>query len=136
MSSYFDDKVRAIAKLAQETTTDVEFLAGISAIEREAFQTISLVTGDREFPDDLRQCAMKTFAVDGVFSNGGMEPLKMSVQYVLATRSSRCLEALHSLFHEVARRHVLTRFGHLSDNPPDILARRDEFDAECYIMEM
>jgi hypothetical protein len=53
MSSYFDAKSRALAEVAG--ADDETFLANLEAIEAALIADVNLATGDREFPDDLRE---------------------------------------------------------------------------------
>jgi len=131
MSSYFDAKMEEVGKAAERFESDDMFLAQVANIEREMFDTISLVAGDREFPDDLREKIMGAFATQAVFSHGVMNPMDKTVDYVLSVRCSRVIDDIHELFHDLARRRIQTRFGRFSDNPPMILALRDEYDAHC-----
>ncbi len=128
MSSYFDALDREVAEAAERFESDDAFLAQLASIERQMFDTISLVTGDREFPDDLREKIMSAFATRAVFSRGELPPTEHTLDYVLSVRCSRLIDTVHDLFHDLARRRIQVRFGRLSDNPPMILALRDEHD--------
>ena len=128
MSSYFDALDREVAEAAERFESDDAFLAQLASIERQMFDTISLVTGDREFPDDLREKIMSAFATRAVFSRGELPPTEHTLDYVLSVRCSRLIDTVHDLFHDLARRRIQVRFGRRSDNPPMILALRDEHD--------
>ena len=128
MSSYFDALAQEVAEAAERFESDDAFLAQLASIERQMFDTISLVTGDREFPDDLREKIMSAFATRAVFSRGELPPTEHTLDYVLSVRCSRLIDTVHDLFHDLARRRIQVRFGRLSDNPPMILALRDEHD--------
>ncbi len=128
MSSYFDAMMSQVSDAAERFPSDDIFLAHVAGIERRMFDTVSLVTGDREFPDDLREKIMGAFATHAVFSRGEMPPMARTLDYVLSVRCSRLIDDIHELFHDLARRRIQTRFGRFSDNPPMILALRDEHD--------
>ncbi len=128
MSSYFDAKMQEVGEAASRFESDDMFLAQVANIEREMFDTISLVTGDREFPDDLREKIMGAFATRAVFSRGELPPTEHTLDYVLSVRCSRVIDEIHEFFHDLARRRIQTRFGRFSDNPPMILALRDEYE--------
>lgn len=132
MSSYFDALTSKIATLSEECMDDAEFLAEVVGIERETFDTIKYVTGDVEFPNDLRERIMGIFAVFGIFHEEEVLANPKVVRRVLASHYSPLIEALHDAFHDVARRRHQTRFcAYLSDNPAHILAARDLHDCEA-----
>lgn len=58
-------------------------------------------------------------------------PNPKAIEYVLSLRMSELVETMHSIFHEVASRRIMTRFGMLNDHPRSILDRRDEHDKEA-----
>jgi hypothetical protein len=128
MSSYFDDKNRKVAEAFQNNGLD-EFLKELKEIEAEVYADVTLLTGDPEFPDDMREKIMQVLAVAGVYQPEGLSAPERAVDWAIAIGSSRMIEALHDLFHEVAGRRVETRFGLLSDNPRFDRERRDEEDA-------
>ncbi len=129
MSSYFDERARQVAETADaDDGDDGVFLLGVICIEAPMIDQVNLVTGDREFPDDLRQRIQGAIATKAVGAWHGVKPLQRTVDRALRCRTSLLVEELHDLFHEVARRRRHTRFGYLSDSPEDILARRDEHD--------
>lgn len=126
MTAYFDDLRAEVRELPQEG-----WLAALGAIEKRVAQEVMLVTGDREFPSDLREKILDTINMKAVYDLSEAVPAtKKAVKYAEATRSSGLLEALHSLFHTVASRRVKTRFGFLSDSPRAILKARDSHDSE------
>ena len=138
MTSYFDDHTRAVSELSAGAT-DEEFLDLIEDIEQEVIREVSLATGDREFPDDLREKIQRLIAryrVTPVLNRplgehdrrGGDE--KVARQTATATRTLPLLSELHSAFHAVGSRRHQTRFGLLSDNPAVILAARDDHDSD------
>jgi hypothetical protein len=123
MSSYFDQKTHEVSELPAQT-----LLAGTTEIEREMINVIVLVVGDREFPADLREKAMRLIAQWHVGSYAELPPRQEAIDFLLSTHDSELVMSMHSLFHEVASRRIVTRFGWLSDHPLDILHRRDEYD--------
>ncbi len=127
MSSYFDAKSREVAEAAD--LPNGEFLEKVYEIENELFDDVTWITGDREFPDDLRERARRIQVVKGVVGAGPGCNQK-AITRVLAYRSSRAIEDMHDLFHVVAGRRVSTRFGVLSDHPAFDAIRRDEHDNE------
>lgn len=130
MSSYFDALSREVSEAADRFGFEdtEQFLAEVVAIEERMYQDVVLVTGDREFPDDLREKILGVLATVAVYQPGRVPMPSRARELVTRTRYSRAIEDVHDLFHEVARRRIETRFGILSDNPPSILALRDEHD--------
>lgn len=125
MSSQFDNAQAAIHDMA--SLPDDEFLAQAKALENALVKECLLNSGDREFPEDLRQ---KIVGHVALFTLGyeGMEPTKKGIDWLLSVRSSKLIELLHNDFHDVATRRIKTRFGILSDRPSSNLARSDEYD--------
>ncbi len=124
MSSYFDEKVSVIRQV--ENTSDGEFLKRVREIELIITREVSLCTGMRFFPDDLREkiqtCIVKYQARTG--SRGE--------SHTLIQRRSVLIDELHSLFHEVATRRIDTPFGLLTDNPKGNTMRRDAWAIETF----
>lgn len=133
MTDYFD---QLSSKLASETRVDNEtgFINSATSMERmKLVPTVTLLCGDREFPDDLRQRIMAAIAVDGLYpGTNALDPLPRTVQKAKALRQSILLGTLHNLFHELAERRIETRFGLLTDDPADCLKARDHHDTEHY----
>lgn len=139
MSSYFDAimrEFRDISPLPEE-----EFLARATEIETRVIREVSLTTGDREFPEDLREkiqtcIAMMVYDYEPYASDGRARERKIplnenSRDWLLTMRYSRMCERLHSLFHELASRRIQHRFGGLFfDSPTMFLKQRDEALAE------
>lgn len=115
MSRYFDQFERIIS----------DDFSQIVEIENRVKKDVLLVTGDLDFPDDLRQSIVGAISIYGYESSTGIETT--GNKFSDASRRSRLISELHSLFHEVAERHIKTRFGSLSDNPERILRLRDEY---------
>lgn len=128
MTSYFD---ALSAEIAQGPEDPKQYLEHVREIEGRAWATITALTGDREFPDDLREQILGAFAVHGVWQPKGCIPNEKAEARILEHGCySRLIEKLHDLFHDVARRRHETRFGRLSDHPAFDLARRDDHDEE------
>jgi hypothetical protein len=127
MTSYFDAHARHVYEAGAELDGGLETVRGIEA---EVFREVSLCTGDREFPADLREQVMAAFAVLGVWQPEGCPANEAAVERFRATGISEAIECVHSLFHELARRRVQARFGLWSDSPSQNLVLRDEHDAE------
>lgn len=129
MSSYFDAKTYASMEASKNATSDEDFIQQVAEIERGLIEDVTFAVGDREFPADLREKAMGLIARWHVGTHAGLNPSEEALNYVKAVRMSELVEEMHSLFHEVARRRISTRFGLLSDHPRDIVNRRDQHDA-------
>ena len=126
MSSYFDDLMSNVSEIP--ALDEEDFLLALIGIEAQLIHEVNLVTGDREFPPDLRENIQGIIAISAVQCNEKLPRHPLAVEYALATRSSQLVDALHMAFHELARRRIETRFGMLSDNPGHILAMRDDHD--------
>ena len=125
MTAYWDGLEHDAATVYKNT----KVVDSVIPYESEAIKTVSLATGDREFPDDLRQKIQGLIARWRLqFITGELQ--KESVEWLQAVSYSRLLQELHSAFHEVASRRVKTRFGMLSDSPSHILALRREWEQE------
>lgn len=130
MSSYFDAMAREILEADESRPGNEEFLAAVIAVEERLWREVTRVTGDREFPNDLREKVLGEFARHAVYQPEGVPMPWKAREFVLSLRCSRVLEHVHELFHDVARRRITTRFGRLSDSPTQILALREEYDQE------
>ena len=127
MTSYFDElnsEVRGISDEADRET----FLHYLGNIEARVIATINLVTGDREFPHELREKLQGIIATRCVQVT--VVPNQKAIDYAWACKLSLLIDDLHFAFHRVASLRIETRFGRLSDNPDEIVKRRDEHDAE------
>ncbi len=91
----------------------------VKEFENQAIEDVKLIIADREFPEDLRIEILSV--IDRL--NIGTEQGK---QWFKAMVSSRLLRTLHTIFHEVARRRIKTRFGMLSDSPSQCLMLMDD----------
>ncbi len=129
MSSYFDRWDREVRDAAMDHPRDFEFLEAVIAIEQSRVREISLVTGDREFPDALRERIQGAIAVHAV-SIQMPDQCEKARSYTRSTRASALSGQLHSLFHEVAGARIETRFGLLNDDPAYMLVLRDEYEEE------
>lgn len=130
MSSYFDDKTIRVSEAGDAFRgDDSSYLRAVADIESELIHDVTLAVGDREFPSDLREKAMALIARWHVGTFATLPPLPEARTRCIVMRMSELVEEMHTLFHEVASRRIVTRFGHLSDHPRDIWHRRDEHDA-------
>lgn len=127
MSSYFDNLSRQVSEVPREPVET--FISAVAVIERSMIDDVVLVAGDREFPNDLREKIMSAIARWHVGTYAGLEASPKAKDYVVSLSMSELVETMHSIFHEVASRRIMTRFGRLSDHPKDILGRRDEHDS-------
>ncbi len=127
MTSYFDDLRREVVEASKTAEDDDEFLSTIERIEARVISDINLVTGDREFPDDLRERIQSLIARGQTKVIEGLPPTHHRDENVLM-RCSFLLEELHTAFHVVGGRRIQTRFGVLSDHPRAILAMRHDHD--------
>lgn len=130
MSSYFDAKSFAVSEAARQTVSAEDFIYQVADIERRLIEDVTLVVGDREFPSDLREKAMSLIARWHVGEHAGLQPTGEALEHIEVLRMSELVEEMHNLFHEVAQRRILTRFGMLDDHPKSILDRREEHDNE------
>jgi len=130
MSAYFDEMVDGVRQAADRDSDDVTFLRRVRDAEEPAQKEIPLLTGDREFPEDLRERILTAIARKSLrLKHDGAGYFKPALDRVLALRKSVLLDELHSLFHEVAERRIQTRFGLLTDNPRADLAVRRAHDS-------
>lgn len=130
MTSYFDDAVRDAHNAIRQFdgTSGEDDLEALAEVEARVIADVNLVTGDREFPDSLREEIQGAIATHRVRSPDGI-PTKGDEYARMVSRSS-LIDRLHTLFHEVASQRIQTRFGLLSDNPKVNLALRDDHDGE------
>ncbi len=120
MSSYFD----AAQRTARRSYED------LVAAEEQVYKDVTRITGDREFPGDLREKILGAMAVGFVWQGGDL-PIPQNAGWIARNmKYSAGIEAVHELFHELARRRVQTRFGVLSDSPTQMSLLRDEHDED------
>jgi len=127
MSSYFDQLNNRVVG---------EDVDGVIHVEQEMIREVLLVTGDREFPEDLRQKAVAligTWAVESKLEEfvPGIGP-SPGVKHFKVMGYSRLIHEMHSLFHEVASREIKTRFGRFGDRPNLTLKQRDNWIKETF----
>lgn len=126
MTAYFDNRTRHVRELC-EHGADARMVA--EQVEAEVIRQVTLVCGDREFPDDMRERMMNAIAVLRLDGIGNVIPAAaQALETLEGSATSELVETLHELFHELARRRIQVRFGYLTDSPEDILVRRDAFD--------
>lgn len=129
MSHYWDEKAREVREIDQQTQGDGDdFLELVMDLEDRVIQQVSLVTGDREFPDDLRE------KIQGLIACIRLRDLSHTVRWALdvnrdwlwSMRYPKLFEELHRAFHEVAERRPPNRYsGYFTDDPEDFLKARE-----------
>lgn len=129
MSNYFDNLAREVASANERALSDRQFIRWVSDIEHRVFEDVTAITGDLEFPNDLREAILATFVIKGVWQPDRAPPCRGAVEWALSIRSSGLVEAMHDLFRKVAERRVETRFGLLSNDPLENTARRNRHDS-------
>lgn len=127
MTSYFDDLRTEVRKASTAAKDDEEFLLDIEAMERGVIQDVNYITGDREFPEDLREKIQGLIAVHRTQVMRD-EPPTRARELNLRMRRSQLLQELHTAFHEVGYRRIKTRFGVLSDNPRVNRLLREDYE--------
>ena len=127
MTAYFDDRAREIREAARHMS-DAEFLQNMSEIEADLFADVTRVTGDIEFPVDLRHKLLGIFASQSVWQPGEVPIPKRATDHVRAKRASFVLDDVRVVFRELAARELDTRFGRLSDSPTQIALQRAEYE--------
>ena len=108
MSSYFDEADSAVNEGDLENAL---------AVEKRVVTEVLDISGDPEFPADLRDRIVGCIAKQALADDPGWFEMM---------GSSQLLGSLHSVFHEVARRRITTRFGLLYDHPAYMLEARKE----------
>lgn len=126
MSSYFDVAQRAVRDAGRFCESEAAFAELLRQAEDRVIRQVSLVTGDREFPDDLRERIQGIIAVNA--ARPARLPPTQAGERSIALRTSFLLQELHLAFHDVAARKVRTRFGRWTDDPESDLHDRDAFD--------
>lgn len=129
MTSYFDDLRTEVRNVSTISKDDAEFLLSLEEIEQNVIRDVSYITGDREFPEDLREKIQGLIAVHKTEVTTGQPPTRAR-EMNLRMRRSQLLQELHSAFHEVGYRRIKTRFGILSDNPRVNCLLREEYEEE------
>jgi hypothetical protein len=129
MTAYFDSARREVTTYASAFKDDeAAFLRAVALVEFTVIADVTRVTGDREFPDDLREHILGDIAVLRV--DAGELPETQGRRNARDFRDSELVERLHDRFHELARRRVTTRFGVLTDSPRQNLVMREEWEQE------
>jgi hypothetical protein len=129
MSSYFDDLSTKVTDLSKICSSVDTFAEAVLKLEDDVVHTVNLATGDREFPEDLREKIQNLIALFRLrdLSKPG-ELLPKAKEWLVTMKEDRLFTELHSAFHVVASRRHVTRFGILFDDPAGIVRRRDDFD--------
>ncbi len=130
MSSYFDAAAQSVAQIGDTHDGDqVTFLIALREIEGQVAKDVSLCSGDREYPEDLREQVQGVIAMYAAAEGiAHVPPRESVVEYAVESKSSRLVEELHNVHHVLASRRVEARFGRWSDDPARDLVRRDEHD--------
>ena len=131
MTAYWDDLRREVQDASQ--LSDDNFVETVIAIETHVIRTVSLTTGDREFPDDLRQQIQGVIAVHAIdpgrhlFERPSTELANARARaWLLTMRSSILLEELHRAFHRVGERRAVNRYdGYFTDDPSSFIRARE-----------
>lgn len=132
MTAFWDSIRKEVTEA--RSLDDASFLEAVIEIEARVVQTVSLVTGDREFPDDLRekiQGIIACNAIDiargrGLRATDALPPNERARGWLLTMRYSIMLEELHAIFHVVASRKPTNRFdGFFTDDPSVFLRARE-----------
>jgi len=134
MTAYWDDLKREVREASQLGNDD--FVETVIEIESRAIQAVTLVTGDREFPDELRQKVLNVIALNAIdygwhiygkhVREGDALKNERARAWLLTMRYSILIEELHSTFHLVAAQRAPNRYdGFFSDDPTSFLRARD-----------
>lgn len=124
MSSYFDAKIREVCAAFDDGHE--EFLATLRAVEAEVIRDVSQATGDRHFPEDLRE------KIQGKIAVWEARPGSRGEEHALMMFKSVLIEELHSLFHVLVDRRIQTPFGPITDHPVEFIKSRDEWAMETF----
>lgn len=111
MSSYFDALQREVREAADRHEDDAAFLEAVSDIEGRMYADVTAITGDREFPDEMREKMLGVLATVAVYQPTDLPIPERARELVLRCRYSRAVEDMHELHHDLARR-VLDRCTH------------------------
>lgn len=133
MTAYWDALKREIREASDLSNDD--FVATVIGIETRVIQAVSLTTGDREFPDDLREKVQGIIAVNAIdFGHYVFERCAQKSElrneraraWLLTMRYSILIEELHAIFHYVAERRAPNRYDtFFTDDPTSFLRARD-----------
>jgi len=129
MSSYFDNLSRRVGEASKQHPritfyTDDAFLRAVAEIEKEMIEDIRAITSDYEFPEHLRDKADEIIADWHILNSNKAKDM------ALVLRLSELVEKMHNHFHDVGSSRIATRWGRLSDNPRDMMARLNEWEEE------
>ena len=111
MSSYFDEMSGGVSDATRQFATVEAFLEQVEQIEAEVIADVTLNTGDREFPDDLRERILGIIAIQRVESAVPNAPTE-GRRIATMMRYSPMIDELHSAYHELARRRIWVRHAH------------------------
>jgi hypothetical protein len=134
MTAYWDALKREVREASQFSNDD--FVETVIDIETRVIREVSLATGDREFPDDLREKVQGVIAINAIdfgryiyerpCSEGNALANARARAWLLTMRYSILLEELHSVFHVVATRRAPNRYDtFFTDDPTSFLRARE-----------
>ena len=142
MTAYWDALRHEVQDAAQRA--DEDFVEMVIDIETRVIRTVSLTTGDREFPDDLRQ------QIQGIIAVHAVDPGRYlrdhpSIDlanarpraWLLTMRSSILFEELHRAFHRVGERRAVNRCdGYFTDDPSSFIRAREARETSANFGEL
>ena len=127
MTAFFDDLAKQVS-----TIGDHDFINQLIQVEQELIRTVSLATGDREFPESHREKIQGIIAVRGIQPVSTLPVNERQKEMAEMMHYSELVTELHSAFHALASERIETRFGMLYDDPFGINILRDAHDAEAF----
>ena len=127
MTAFFDDIAKQVSALG-----DHNFINQLIQIEQDLARTVSLATGDREFPEYHRERIQNIIAIRGIQPVPGVPVNQKQLELAEMMHYSELVTELHSAFHKLASERIQTRFGMLFDDPFGITILRDAHDAEVH----
>lgn len=120
MSSYFDKFDREVHEMANARRgNDAAFLRDLESMEACMARDCELFAGDMETPQDVREAIMAVISLESV------EHSEKAKDMALSMKKSMLSQAMHSLFHDIARMRYSMRYGPVFDNPKAAVDRRD-----------
>jgi hypothetical protein len=130
VTSYFNDLQDTVAHATN--LDDASFVKVVADVEKELIVEVVEIAEDEEFPSAL-MTKMKVASKDlGVWLPNkkvdvDTDEYRERVERVLLYRKSLLIGVLHSMFHDLDRKKIKARFGMLTDDPHDMLARRKDY---------
>ena len=121
MTAFWDQREREI----HEAGTIEEAIA----LEKATFDIVTQLTGDREFPNHVREQALIIMATKSISDCPKGIPGGGRRHYEVA-KLCQAVSSLHCLWHFLAEDRITTRFGLLTDSPDEDLRARDKHDSD------